>query len=82
MHASLVLLDTTSETPEGVRARAVIAAEHIGRYSPAEPVKGGAAVPEEDAKGPAAGGKRKGGAGASSAAAGAKTAKAGASKKR
>ena len=65
MHSSLVLLDTTSETPEGAKARAAIAAGRIGLYEPKEPAGGaGAAAPPADADAPAAsvaGSKRKAG---------------------
>ena len=85
MHSSLVLLDASSETPEAAKARAAIAAGHIGLYAPKEPAGGAAAsgVPADaDAPAEKAGSKRKGGA-ASSAGGAAKGGKAaGATKKR
>lgn len=87
MHSSLVLLDATSETPEGAKARAAIAAGHIGLYEPKEPAGGaGAAPPPADADAPAAaaaGSKRKAGgsAAASSSSRGGKGASAGTKKR-
>ena len=83
MHASLILLDVSSETPEGLKARAAISAGRIGLYSPKEPTGKAAASTPEVSDAPLAGTKRKAGAKSTAAASGPTSAKAAsASKKR